>query len=132
MWPPFFDNPAPFNTTNLQLQRHNKNPGKLKNKQTKIGWRRTIGFVYALLSSGQIIFFHFLWSKGQNCFPTLGGQIIYFIYNNCQTPSRNQLIVPKTNQEINEPSIKLFAYILLWDKECVLSFTFLSLRPNKF
>ena len=28
--------------------------------------------------------------------------------------------------------IKLFAYILLWDKECVLSFTFLSLRPNKF
>ena len=28
--------------------------------------------------------------------------------------------------------IKLFAYILLWNKECVLSFTFLSLRPNKF
>ena len=28
--------------------------------------------------------------------------------------------------------IKLFAYILLWDKECVFSFTFLSLRPNKF
>jgi hypothetical protein len=28
--------------------------------------------------------------------------------------------------------IKLFAYILLWDKECVLSFTFFFLRPNKF
>jgi hypothetical protein len=28
--------------------------------------------------------------------------------------------------------IKLFAYILLWDQECVLSFTYLSLRPNKF
>jgi hypothetical protein len=28
--------------------------------------------------------------------------------------------------------IKLFAYILLWDQECVLSFTFLSLRPNQF
>ena len=31
-------------------------------------------------------FFYFLWSKGQNFFPTLGGQIIYFIYKNCQTP----------------------------------------------
>jgi hypothetical protein len=28
--------------------------------------------------------------------------------------------------------IKLFAYISLWDKECVLSFTFLSLRPDLF
>jgi hypothetical protein len=33
-----------------------------------------------LLSSGQIIFFYFLWSKVQNFFPNLGGQIIYFIY----------------------------------------------------
>ena len=29
-------------------------------------------------------FFYFLWSKGQNFFPTLGGQIIYFIYKNYQ------------------------------------------------
>ena len=28
-------------------------------------------------------FFYFLWSIGQNIFPTLGGQIIYFIYKNC-------------------------------------------------
>jgi hypothetical protein len=38
----------------------------------------------------------------------LGGQIIYFIYKNCQTPPlsspQNQLVVPKTNQEVNEPS----------------------------
>ena len=40
---------------------------------------------------------------------TLGGQIIYFIYKNCQTPPppRNQLVVPKTNQEINEPSYEM-------------------------
>ena len=54
-------------------------------------------------------FFYFLWSKGQNFFPTLGGQIIYFIYKNCQAlPSpRNQLVVPKTNREINEPSYEM-------------------------
>ena len=34
------------------------------------------------------LFFYLLWSKGQNFFPTLGGQIIYFIYKNCQTPLR--------------------------------------------
>ena len=32
------------------------------------------------------VFFYFLWNKGQNVFPTKGGQIIYFIYKNCQTP----------------------------------------------
>jgi hypothetical protein len=40
----------------------------------------------------------------------LGGQIIYFIYKNCQAlppSSRNQLIVPKTNQEINESSYEM-------------------------
>ena len=52
-------------------------------------------------------FFYFLWSKGQNFFPTLGGQIIYFIYKNCQTPPWNQLVVPKINQEINEPSYEM-------------------------
>jgi hypothetical protein len=41
-------------------------------------------------------------------FSTLGGQIIYFIYNNYQTPrALNQLAVPKINQEINEPSYEM-------------------------
>ena len=70
---------------------------------------------YELRHTVQIIFLNFLWSKGQNIFPTLGGQIIYFIYKNCQTPPpppsppppRNQLVVPKTNQEINEPSYEM-------------------------
>ena len=45
-------------------------------------------------SAGQVItlfsqfrpdyYFYFLWSKGQNLLPTLGGQIIYFIYKNCK------------------------------------------------
>jgi uncharacterized lipoprotein YajG len=56
-------------------------------------------FVYFLLN--------ILWSKDQNFFQTLGGQIIYFIYKNCQTPPRNQLVVPKINQEINEPSYEM-------------------------
>ena len=46
----------------------------------------------------------------QNFFPTLGDQIIYFICKNCQTPPpppRYQLVVPKTNQEINEPSYEM-------------------------
>ena len=42
------------------------------------------------------------------------------------TNNQTQLILPGPLR------IKWFAYILLWDKECVLSFTFLSLRPNKF
>ena len=72
-------------------------------------------------SAGQVItllsqfrpdyYFYFLWSKCQNLLPTLGGQIIYFIYKNCQTPSphpqRNQLVVPKINQDINEPSYEM-------------------------
>jgi hypothetical protein len=40
----------------------------------------------------------------------LGGQIIYFIYKNYQTPPPspwNQLVVPKTNQEVNEPSYEM-------------------------
>jgi hypothetical protein len=41
----------------------------------------------------------------------LGVQIIYFIYKNCQTPlsppSQNQLVVPKINQELNEPSYEM-------------------------
>jgi hypothetical protein len=52
-------------------------------------------------------FLNILWSKDQNFFQTLGGQIIYFIYKNCQTPPRNQLVVPKINQEINEPSYEM-------------------------
>ena len=61
-------------------------------------------------------FFNFLWSKGQNLFPTLGGQINYFIYKNCQTPPlRNQLVVPKINQEINEPSYEMVG-VILWTK----------------
>ena len=44
-------------------------------------------------------------------FPTLGGQIIYFIYKNCKItpllPPRNQMVVPKINQEINEPSYEM-------------------------
>ena len=38
---------------------------------------------YNIVYSVQARFF-FLWSIGQICFPTLGGQIIYFIYKNCQ------------------------------------------------
>jgi hypothetical protein len=45
----------------------------------------------------------FLFSMEQRpiFFPNLGGQIIYFIYKNCQTPpppKRNQMVVPKINQ----------------------------------
>jgi 3-dehydroquinate dehydratase len=40
---------------------------------------------------------------------TLGGQIINFIYKNCQIPPPrgNQLVVPKINQEINERSYEM-------------------------
>ena len=31
----------------------------------------------------------------------------YFIYEICQTPPRNQLVVPKINQEINGPSYEM-------------------------
>ena len=67
-----------------------RGPGKIS--QVRIFDRKFIRHIvqdrlqHWLLSSGQIIFFYFLWSKGQNFFPTLGGQIIYFIYKNCQTP----------------------------------------------
>jgi hypothetical protein len=42
-------------------------------------------------------------------FPTLGGQIIYFIYKNCQIPPlpAESMVVPKTNQEMNEPSYEM-------------------------
>ena len=47
-------------------------------------------------------------------FPTLGGQIIYFIYKNCQTPPTypppppaESIGCPQTNQEINEPSYEM-------------------------
>ena len=60
-------------------------------------------------------------------FPTLGGQIIYFIYKNCQTPppppphpKRNQMVVPKINQEINEPSYEMVGVkitVELWTKQ---------------
>jgi hypothetical protein len=55
-----------------------------------------------------MIFFIFYEAKARICLPTLGGQIIYFIYNNYQTPrALNQLAVPKINQEINEPSYEM-------------------------
>ena len=52
-------------------------------------------------------FFYFLLSKGQNFFPTLGGQITYFINNQTPLPPQNQMVVPKINQEINEPSYEM-------------------------
>ena len=59
----------------------------------------------------RLLFFIFYEAKARILLPTLGGQIIYFIYKNWQTPpprpSRNQLVVPKTNQEINEPSYEM-------------------------
>ena len=51
----------------------------------------------------------FLFSKEQRpeCFfRTLGGQIIYIIYNQTPHPA-NQMVVPKINQEINEPSYEM-------------------------
>jgi hypothetical protein len=53
-------------------------------------------------------FLIFYGAKARIFFPTLGGQIIYFIYKNCQTPPpQNQLVVPKINQEINEPRYEM-------------------------
>ena len=59
-------------------------------------WYWTIG--QTLMSRPKVItlftqfrpdyYFYFLWSKGQNFFLTLGGQIIYFIYKNCQSSER--------------------------------------------
>jgi hypothetical protein len=53
--------------------------------------------------------FVFLWSKGPNCFPTLGGQLFILFTKTARPPPtpRNQLVVPKTNQEINEPSYEM-------------------------
>ena len=51
----------------------------------------------------------FYGAKVRIFFPTLGGQTIYLIYKNCQihSPPRNQLVVPKINHEINEPSYEM-------------------------
>ena len=43
--------------------------------------------------------FFFYGAKDRIFFPALSGQIIYFVYN--------QLVVPKINQEINEPSYEM-------------------------
>ena len=56
-------------------------------------------------------FFIFYEAKARIFFATLGGRIIYFIYKNCQAlphpHPRNQLVVLKTKQEINEPSYEM-------------------------
>ena len=55
------------------------------------------------------LFFYFLWSKGQNFFSNFGWPDYLFYLQNCQTPHplRNQMVVPKINQEINEPSYEM-------------------------
>ena len=45
-------------------------------------------------------FFYFQWSKGQNYFSN-------FYLQKLPDPPRNQMIVPKINQEINEPSYEM-------------------------
>ena len=88
------------------------------------GLARLVGLEYlteihSTHSAGQVItlftqstpdyFFHFLWSKGQNFFPTLGGQIIYFIYKNCQTARSEIYSIPTFRQVylISSPSWSL-------------------------
>ena len=72
------------------------------------------GYNIVLLSSGQIIYFLFSMKQRSEFVSNWGWpDFIYFIYKNCQSPPppppspRNQLVVPKTNQEINEPSYEM-------------------------
>ena len=48
-------------------------------------------------------FFYFLWSKGQNFFSNCGWPDYLFYLQKL----RNQMVVPKINQEINEPSYEM-------------------------
>ena len=52
-------------------------------------------------------FFYFLWSKGQNFFSNFGWPDYLFYLQKLPDPPRNQMIVPKINQEINEPSYEM-------------------------
>jgi hypothetical protein len=52
----------------------------IKFNRQKINSAHSVGQVIALFTQFRPdYYFYFLWSKGQNFFPTLGGQIIYFI-----------------------------------------------------
>ena len=56
-------------------------------------------------------FFYLLRSKGQNFFPQLWVARIFILYTKTARhplpPPQNQTVVPKINQEINEPSYKM-------------------------
>ena len=78
-------------------------------------------------SAGQVItlftqfrlayFFYFLWSKGQKFFRTLGDQIIYFIYKNCQTkppPSRGMVGVKITVTNYGQNKSYFWHFFSCW------------------
>ena len=83
------------------------------------GLARLVRLEYLTDTAGQIIilftqfrpdfFFYFLWSKGQNFFSNFGWPDYLFYLQKLPDPPppRNQLVVPKTNQEINEPSYEM-------------------------
>jgi hypothetical protein len=59
-------------------------------------------------------FFYLLRSKGQNFFPQLWVARLFILYTKTARPpppppppAQNQTVVPKINQEINEPSYKM-------------------------